>query len=119
MSGLLSRGGRLLSRLHRRAEALDQACLRAHGHPHDYAIRQELLSALEWEASLHPRLTPLVIREVFKEVHDYSTDLLIRIQSADDPTALAHPIAEIPSLRRRLAKLLQTLAARHRGAVGG
>ena len=38
----------MLSRLHRKAEALDSACLRALGHPHDHAVRQELLSALEW-----------------------------------------------------------------------
>jgi hypothetical protein len=36
-------------RFHGRAEALDDACLRAWGHPHDRAIRQELLSALEWD----------------------------------------------------------------------
>lgn len=104
----------MLSRLHRKAEALDQACLRVQGHPHDYAIRQELLSALEWDSSLHPEHASPVIREVFKEVHDHSSDLLIRIQSADDPMALAQPIAEIPSLRQRLAKLLQALSARHR-----
>jgi hypothetical protein len=30
----------LLSRLYRKAEAVEQACLRAQGYPHDYAIRQ-------------------------------------------------------------------------------
>lgn len=37
-----------------KTEALDGDCLRALGHPHDHAIRQELLSALEWDDSLHP-----------------------------------------------------------------
>ena len=102
----------MLSRLHRKAEALDQACLRAQGHPHDYAIRQELLNALEWDASFHPEHAGPAIREVFREVHDHSTDLLSRIQSADDPAAVPLPIAEIPTLRQRLAKLVHALATR-------
>ncbi len=104
----------MLSRLHRKAEALDQACLRAHGHPHDYAIRQELLNALEWDASFHPEHASPVIREVFREVHDHSTDLLTRIRSVDDPAGVSLPIAEIPSLRQRLAKLVHVLATRDR-----
>ena len=103
----------MLSRLHRRAEALDQACLRAQGHPHDYAIRQELLSALEWDASLHPEHASPVIREVFKEVHDHSNDLLIRIQAAQETPGVVIPVAELPTLRQRVAKLVHVLATRH------
>ena len=103
----------MLSRLHRRAEALDQACLRAQGHPHDYSVRQELLSALEWDASLHPEHANPVIREVFKEVHDHSTDLLIRIQAAQETPGVIIPVAELPTLRQRLAKLVHVLATRH------
>src|SRR3954468_14029901 len=102
----MSIGGRLLSRLYRRAEALDQACLRAQGHPHDYGLRQELLSALEWEDSLHPEHARPLIRELFKEVHDHSPDLSSRI----DPQAPAIPIADIQTLRQRLAKLRHVLA---------
>jgi hypothetical protein len=105
----------LLSRLHRRVEALDAACLRAQGHPHDYAVREELLSYLEWDASLHPAHAHVVIRELFKEVHDHSSDLLLLIQSdADAPKVPTELIAEIPTLRQRLAKLVQVLAARPR-----
>jgi hypothetical protein len=103
----------MLSRLHRRAEALDQACLRAQGHPHDYAVRQELLSALEWDTTLHPEHANPVIREVFKEVHEHSTDLLIRIQAAEDIPGVVIPVAELPTLRQRLAKLVHVLATRH------
>jgi hypothetical protein len=76
--------GPLLSRLHRRAEALDEACLRAWGHPHDPAIQQELLNALELDGSLYPE------------------------------HARPHLIFQgIQSLRRSLAALVQVLAARH------
>jgi len=101
----------LLSRLHRRAEALDEACLRAWGHPHDHAIRQELLSALELDGSLHPAHA----RPLIRQVHDHSIDLSNRIRaSADNPDGVAHLISHgIPSLRRSLAALVQVLAARH------
>ena len=71
----------LLSRLHRKAEALDAACLRALGHPHDHAVRQELLSALEWDASYHPEHARPQIRNLFKEVHDHSVVLSQHVQS--------------------------------------
>jgi hypothetical protein len=105
----------LLSRLHRRAEALDEACLRAWGHPHDHAVRQELLSALELDGSLHPEHARPLIRDLFKQVHDHSIDLSNRIRaSADNPDGVAHLISHgIPSLRRSLAALVQVLAARH------
>jgi hypothetical protein len=52
-----------------RAEALDDACLRAWGHPNDRAIRQELLSALEREDSVRPVHTGLMLlRDVYKRV---------------------------------------------------
>ena len=105
----------MLSRLHRRAEALDGACLRAWGHPRDHAVRQELLSALELDGSLHPEHARPLIRDLFKQVHDHSIDLSNRIRSgADNPDDAAHRIAHgIQSLRRSLAALLQVLAARH------
>jgi hypothetical protein len=56
-------------RFHRTVEAMDDACLRAWGHPHDRAIRQELLSAMEWDDSVrseHEVVLPL--RDVFKRL---------------------------------------------------
>ncbi len=105
----------MLSRLHRRAEALDEACLRAWGHPHDHAVRQELLSALELDGSLHPEHARPLIRNLFRQVHDHSIDLSKRIRaSADNPDGVAHLISQgIPNLRRSLAALVQVLAARH------
>jgi predicted component of type VI protein secretion system len=72
----------LLSRLHRRAEALDEACLRAWGHPHDHAIQQELLSALERDGSLYTEHARPLIRDLFKQVHDHFIDRSNRIRSA-------------------------------------
>jgi hypothetical protein len=106
----------MLSRLHRRAEALDEACLRALGHPHDHAVREELLSALEWESSLHPEHARASIREIFREVHGYSFDLSMCIRvAADSPEAAVHAFVHgIRSLRNSLAALRESLAARHR-----
>jgi hypothetical protein len=48
-------------------------------------------------------------------VHDHSTDLSKRIRSdADESQGPTHPIAEILTLRQRLTKLVQVLAARHK-----
>jgi hypothetical protein len=104
----------LLSRLYRKAEALDGACLRAWGHPQDHAIRDELLSALEWDASLHPEHAQTQIRELFVEVHDQSADLSLRIRtSADNPETAARQIAQgVQGLRQRLAALMKVLDAR-------
>jgi hypothetical protein len=103
----------LLSRLYRKAEALDGACLRAWGHPQDHAVRDELLSALEWDSSLRPDHAP-VIRELFVEVHDQSVDLSVRIRAtADSPEGAARLIADrVQGLRHRLAVLLKALEAR-------
>ena len=97
--------GRLLSRLHRKAEALDAACLRAWGHPHDPAIRQELLDALESDSSLHPEHAHSLIRNLFKQVHDHSVSLSNRIRSgAGNPDSVAHVIShDTQSLRQNLA----------------
>jgi len=105
----------LLSRLHRRADALDGICLRAWGHPNDYSVRQELLNALEWDRSLHPEHARPSIRERFKQVHDHSADLSNRLQSsADNPADVAHVISlSAQSLRRSLATLMHVLETRH------
>ncbi len=103
----------MLSKLYRKAEALDGACLRAWGHPKDHAIRDELLSALEWDSSLRPDHAP-VIRELFVEVHDHSLDLSMRIRaSADTPEKADSLIAQkVQALRHRLAGLMKALDAR-------
>lgn len=94
---------------------MDGACLRALGHPHDHGIRQELLSALEWDDSLHPEHARPLIRDLFRQVHGHSTDLSKRLQSgADAPDGGFHPITHgIESLRQSLAALRHVLAARH------
>jgi hypothetical protein len=103
------RCGVLLSRLHRKAEALDAACLRAMGHPHDHAVRQELLSALEWDRSDHPDHARPAIRNLFKEVHDHSAVLSRHIQSG-----ASHLAADgIAGLRKSLGGLTHSLATRH------
>jgi len=100
----------LLSRLHRKAEALDSACLRALGHPHDHAVRQELLSALEWDTSYHPEHARPVIRSLFKEVNDHSEGLSQHIQSD-----ASHLVSDsIASLRKSLGSLMHVLASRHK-----
>ena len=100
----------LLSRLHSKAEALDAACLRALGHPHDHAVRQELLSALEWDASYHPEHARPVIRSLFKEVHDHSANLAQHIQSG-----ASHLVSDsIATLRKSLGSLTHVLATRHK-----
>ena len=104
----------MLSRLQRRADALDEACLRAQGYPRDHKAQQELLAALEWDATYHPEHAHPVIRDLFKQVHDHSTDLWHRLQSAaEESNAPAFRIDEINSLRQRLAQLREVLAARH------
>lgn len=97
----------LLSRLHRKAEALDAACLRALGHPHDHAIRQELLSALEWDWSDRPDHARPAIRSLFEEVHVQSAILSRHIQSG------ASCLSSIATLGKSLGSLTQVLATRH------
>jgi len=100
----------LLSRLHRRAEALDSACLRALGHPNDHAIRQELLSVLEWDASLRPDHARPSIRERFKDMHDRSVELARRLHADNNH----HPVTQgIEHLRKSIAALTHILAVRH------
>ena len=106
----------MLSNIHRRAEALDSVCLRAWGHPRDYAVRQELLSALEWDRSLDPAHALPVIRDLFKQVHDRSVDLSKRIRSsAANPDGVVHAITDgAHDLRQSLAALMLALKNRHR-----
>jgi hypothetical protein len=96
--------------LHRKAEVLDSACLRALGHPHDHAVRQELLSALEWDASYHPDHARPVIRNLFKDVHDRSADLSHHIRSSASHLASDSIVA----LRKSLGSLTHVLATRHK-----
>ena len=104
----------MLSRLYRKAEALDDACLRAWGHPRDHSVREELLSALEWDSALHPEHARPKIRELFVEIHDQSVDLQIRLRaSSDTAEGLQAALAqEIQGLRQRLSDLMQVLDAR-------
>ena len=105
----------MLSRLHRRVEALDSACLRALGHPHDHGIRQELLSALEWEDSCDPSHARSAIRETFQSVVDHSKELAHYLHPASpvaaDPAAPVVP--RIEKLRASLARMAHVLASRH------
>ena len=99
----------MLSRLHRKAEALDAACLRALGHPHDHAVRQELLSAREWERTDHPDHARPAIRGLFKEVHDRSALLSQHVRSG-----AGHLFADsVAGLRKSLGSLTHVLATRH------
>ncbi len=111
----------MLSKIHRRAETLDGVCLRAWGHPQDYAVRQELLSALEWDRTLDPVHAHPVIRDLFKQVHDRSIDLSKRIRSgAAHPDAVVHAITDgAHDLRQHLAALIQALKDRHHGLHKG
>ena len=109
----------MLSKLHRRTEALDAACLRALGHPNDDAIRHELLSALEWDRSLHPEHANHKIRDLFEQVHDHcmtlSNWLRAEVEGAD---SAPRRTAEIDHLRRRLADLAHVLEARKASRPG-
>ena len=92
---------------------MDGLCLQAWGHPTDYNVRQELLSALEWDRSDHPEHAHPVIRELFKQVHDRSVELSKRIESATHPEAVAHAVRQgVEDLRQALAALMQALANR-------
>ena len=104
----------MLSRLHRTAEALDGACLRAWGHPDDPAIRDELLSILAWDSSLHPEHAQPAIRSRFAEVHENSVDLSNRLRAAaDHPDGAVSLIQQtIQGLRQSLAALMDVLASR-------
>ena len=97
----------MLSRLHRRVEALDSACLRALGHPHDHALRNELLSALEWEDSCDPHHARSIIRDTFKSVVDHSMDLAHHLRPG--APAAADPAAR-EALALKVAALLKDAA---------
>jgi hypothetical protein len=102
----------LLSRLHRKAEALDGACLRAWGHPHDYAIREELLEALEWDSSIQPKHARPLIRELFAQVQSGSADLAIRLRSSSGGPAVDVILHHVQPLRRSLTAFIHVLEAR-------
>jgi len=79
------------------------------GHPHDHAIRQELLSALEWDAADHPDHARPAIRTLFKEVHDRSAVLSQHMRSG-----ASHLAADsIAGLRKSVGSLTHMLATRH------
>ena len=109
----------MLSRLHRKTEALDAACLRALGHPSDHAVRHELLSALEWDATLHPEHAHHHLRDVYEQVQEQCLALSRRLR-ADLDGAASPPrrTAEIDHLRQRLADLSRVIEARRRAQAG-
>ena len=96
-------------------EALGDACLRAWGHPDDYAIRQEILSALESDDGLRSEHAGLLLRNQMKQVQGHTASLPNDIRSdADHRDAAASIYHGIQSLRRSLAALVLDLAARRR-----
>jgi hypothetical protein len=104
----------VLSKLHRKAEALDGACLRAQGHPNDPAVRQELLDALDWDRALRPDHAHPMIQNLFKQVHDHSVSLSNVIRSAAHaPDGAVQMISHgIQRLREHIGALVKVLAAR-------
>jgi hypothetical protein len=105
----------MLSRLHRRAEALDEACLRAWGYPRDHSVQQELLNALEWDSSFHPEHARPLIRDAFTQVIVCSKDLSNCIRSGADASssALQSLTNTIEGLRQRLMTLMEVIEKRH------
>lgn len=104
------------NRLHERAEALDDACLRAWGHPDDYAIRQEILSALESDDGCRADHAGLLLRKQMKQVQGHSAGLSNDSRSRVDhrdvaSRSLYHGIL---SFHRSLVALMQDLAVRRR-----
>jgi hypothetical protein len=104
------------NRFHERAEALDDACLRAWGHPDDYAIRQEILSALEWDDGFRAEQAGLLLRKQMKQVQGHAAVLSDGSRpGADHRDAAAHSLYQgIRSFRRSLVALVHDLAARRR-----
>ena len=91
---------------------MDEACLRFHGFSHDHEIQQELLSALELEDSLNPQHARPLIRNLFAQVRDHSTELANRVRKGADQPSASFAKA-VHSLRHSLAALIQALQARH------
>lgn len=106
-------GGHLLSRLYRKAESLDNACLRAWGYPSDHGVRQELLDALQWESSLRPEHARASIRELFDQVQTCTVELAVRIRaSADRPEIVARDVRELRDSLSALMEVLEKVRAR-------
>jgi hypothetical protein len=99
----------MLSRLYRRAESLNEACLRAWGFPTDHSVRQELMDALEWEGSLYPGHARESVRHLFDQVQEASRELADRLRESPGSSETLQP-AEIQKLRERLGVLMQVLA---------
>jgi hypothetical protein len=57
---------------------MDGACLCFHGFSHDHQSQQELLSELELADSLNPQHARPLIRNLFEQVRDHSTELANR-----------------------------------------
>jgi hypothetical protein len=104
------------NRLRERAEALDDACLRAWGHPDDYAIRQEILSALEWDDGFRAEQAGLLLRRQMKQVQGHAAGLSDGIRpGADHRYVAAHALYHgIQSFRRSLVALVHDLAVGRR-----
>jgi len=101
-----------------KTEALDGDCLRALGHPHDHAVRQELLSALEGDDSSHPgHVRPsLRHRPGPGQVACDLPDAIPSGTSGRDAEARS-PCHVLRSLRQALTDGVQVLAA-YRGKRG-
>jgi len=101
-----------------KTEALDGDCLRALGHPHDHAVRQELLSALEGDDSSHPAHVCPSLRhrlEPGQDACDLPKDIPSGTSGRDaEARSLCHVFR---SLRQALTDGVQILAA-YRGKRG-
>ena len=106
-------------KLQEKTETLDDDCLRSLGHPHDHAVRQELLSALEGDESLHPRHAGLAPSGRPEQGLEHSADVAGGIASGTsnrdmETRSLCHAIQRVC---RGLADRVQVLAA-YRGKRG-
>jgi hypothetical protein len=102
----------MLSRLYRNAQALDGACLRAWGFPSDHAIREELLSALEWDKSLQLDHVRPSIRLLYVQAQTQSMDLSDHLRSAaGNPNPFSPHL--VVGLRETLRALMRLLEATH------
>ncbi|MGD9882491.1 MAG: hypothetical protein AB7U95_20455 [Reyranella sp.] len=101
------------SKVQEKTEVLDGECLRALGHPNDHAIRQELLSALEGDDSIHPGHAGSWLRDRPEQVRDHFAVLssVVHADTSNPDTEARSLCHGIQSLYRGLAARVQVLAA--------